>query len=188
MNQQKQEAAPIDATFAATPVPPAQIEALCHTLAAETDPAKQKFYWSLLQESAPSSKALDFALQSIMNPSAPNRGEAVRYLRLCFPDRLPGLLEAFARDPDEEMRYQLSEFLRDSDEEAAVGMKIGMLGNSSPARQEVLIQEIAELGNLFHLEGLHGLDNLAGGGSVFARAAELLAKRTNTQAAGAGNS
>ncbi len=85
------------------------------------------------------------------NPCAPNRGEAVRYLRLCFPDRLPGLLEAFARDPDEEMRYQLSEFLRDSDQEAAVGMKIGMLGNASPERQELLINEIAELGNLWHL-------------------------------------
>lgn len=119
-----------------------------------------------------------------MNPSAPNRGEAVRYLRICFPDRLPGLLEAFARDPDEEMRYQLSEFLRDSDQDAAVGMKIGMLGKASPEKQEVLIKEIAELGNLWHLEGLQGLDNLAGGRSVFARAAELLSKRTKTQPAG----
>ena len=168
----------------ATPVPPSQIDNLCRTLAAETDPAKQRQYWSLLQQSAPSSKALDLALECIMNPCAPNRGEAIRYLRICFPDRLPGLLEAFARDPDEELRYQLSEFLRDSDQDAAVGMKIGMLGKASPEKQEALIKEIAELGNLFHLEALTGLDNLAGGDSVFSRAAALLSKRTKTQAAG----
>jgi hypothetical protein len=43
--------------------------------------------------------------------------------------------------------------------------------------QEVLIKEIAELGILW----LHGLDSLAGGRSLFARAAELLANRTKTQ-------
>jgi hypothetical protein len=168
-----------------TPLPAGEIEDLCRVLAAETDPVERRRYWSLLQQSAPSSKALDLALDCIMNPSAPNRGEAVRYLRLCFPDRLPGLLDSFARDPDEELRYQLSEFLRDSDQEAAVGMKIGMLGKASPERQEVLINEIAELGNQWHLEGLNGLDNLSGGNSVFARAAQLLAKRTKTQAAAA---
>ena len=167
-----------------TPVPPSQIENLCRTLAAETDPVKQRHHWSLLQQSAPSSKALDLALNCIMNPSAPNRGEAVRYLRICFPDRLPGLLEAFARDPDEGLRYQLSEFLRDSDQDAAVGMKIGMLSKATPKKQEVLIKEIAELGNLFHLEALNGLDNLAGSDSVFSRASALLAKRTKTKAAG----
>jgi hypothetical protein len=166
-----------------TSVPASQIENLCQTLAAETDPVQQRHCWNLLQHSAPSSKALDLALDCIMKPSAQNRGEAVRYLRICFPDRLPGLLEAFARDPDEELRYQLSEFLRDSDQDAAVGMKIGMLGQATPEKQELLIKEIAELGNLFHLEGLNGLDNLAGGDSVFARAAALLAKRTKTQAA-----
>jgi len=121
-----------------------------------------------------------------MNPSAPNRGEAIRYLRLCFPDRLPGLMDSFARDPDEDLRYQLSEFVRDSDPDAAVGMKIGMLKNASPAMQETLVNEIAEQGNLWHLEGLHGLDEMAGGNSPFARAAELLAKRTRSRAASNG--
>lgn len=191
MNQEDHEPAPAASGSGsalpddATALPPSQIEALCRTLADETDPAKQRHYWRLLQQSAPSSKALDLALDSIMNPALPNRGEAVRYLRICFPDRLPGLLEAFARDPDEEMRYQLSEFLRDSDQDAAVGMKIGMLDKATPERQEQLIKEIAELGNLWHLEGLQGLDNLAGGNSVFSRAAELLAKRTKSQATGA---
>jgi hypothetical protein len=174
MNQENQELASV-AGFA-------DLDHLCRTLIDETDPTKQKHYWSLLQRSAPFSKALDFALQTIMTPSAPNRGEAVRYLRLRFPDRLPGLLDAFARDPDEELRYQLSEFVRDSDQDAAVGMKIGMLGKATSEKQELLIKEIAELGNLWHLEGLHGLDNLAGGNSIFARAAELLAKRTKPQA------
>ena len=122
-----------------------------------------------------------------MNPSCPNRGEAVRYLRICFPDRLPALQEAFAKDPDEELRYQLSEFLRDSDQDAAVGMKIGMLKNATPALRETLVKEIAELGNLFHLEALQGLHAVNGGGedSPFARAASLLAKRTRSQSAGA---
>ncbi len=60
------------------------------------------------------------------------------------------------------MRYQLSGFLRDADQEAAVGMKIGMLANASPEKQEVLVKEIADLGNLWHLEGLQGLDSLSG--------------------------
>jgi hypothetical protein len=169
-----------------TPVPPAQVENICRTLAAETDRARQRHYWTLLQQSEPSSKALDLALNCIMNPSAPNRGEAIRYLHICFPDRLPGLLEAFAKDPDEDVRYQLSEFLRDSDQDAAVGMKIGILKTASSSMQETLIQEIAELGNLFHLEALQGLNTLAGGrdDSAFARAAELLAKRTRLQTAG----
>jgi len=179
MNQQNQEPFP-----AMGPVPPNQIEPLCHALASEQDPGLQRHYWSLLQQSPPSSKALDLALDSIMNPGAPNRGEAVRYLRLCFPDRLPGLMDSFARDPDENLRYQLSEFVRDSEPDAAVGMKIGMLKNASPAMQEVLVNEIAEQGNLWHLEGLQGLDELAGGHSAFARAAELLARRTRSQAAG----
>jgi hypothetical protein len=166
------------------PVSPAKIKAFCLALAAEADLVRQRAYWNLLRQSAPSSNALDLALQSIMNPNAPNRGEAVRYLRSCFPDRLPALLEAFARDPDEEMRYQLSEFLCDSDIEAAVGMKIGMLGNASREMQAVLIRQIGELGNLWHLEGLNGLDNLSGGNSVYARAAQLLAKRTGKQAVG----
>ncbi len=170
-----------------TPIPASQIASICQSLTAETDPAKQRVYWRRMQHSAPSSKALDLALQCITNPTAPNRGEAVRYLRSCFPDRLPALLEAFSRDPDEEMRYQLSEFLRDSDMDAAIGMKIGMLGKASAEKQQLLIHEIAENGNLFHLEGLQGLDTLAGGNSVFARAAELLSKRTKTQAATAGS-
>jgi hypothetical protein len=66
-------------------------------------------------------------------------------------------------------------------------MKIGMLGKASAEKQQLLIHEIAENGNLFHLEGLQGLDTLAGGNSVFARAAELLSKRTKTQAATAGS-
>ena len=90
-------------------------------------------------------ESLGFGSACIMNPTASNRGEAVRYLRKCFPDRLPALLEAFAKDADEELRYQLSEFLRDSDQDAAVGMKIGMLKTASPEKQEVLINEIAEL-------------------------------------------
>ncbi len=170
----------------AVPVSPGEIETVCRSLAAEPDPAKQRQYWAVLQQSAPSSKVLDLALACIMNPTASNRGEAVRYLRKCFPDRLPALLEAFAKDPDEELRYQLSEFLRDSDQDAAVGMKIGMLKTASPEKQEVLINEIAELGNLVHLEGLHGLSAMGGDdrNSAFARAAELLSKRTRSQAAG----
>jgi hypothetical protein len=169
--------ASFDPFSGATAVPPIPIDALCHTIAAETDPAMQGLYWKLLRQSAPSSKGLDLALQFIMNPSASNRGEAIRYLRVCFPDRLPGLLEAFARDPDEEVRYQLSEFLRDSDCEAAVGMKINMLGKASPERQEILIKEIGELGNLWHWEALNGLARMVDGESVFSRAAEQLAKR-----------
>ena len=96
-------------------------------------------------------------------------------------------MDSFARDPDENLRYQLSEFVRDSDPDAAVGMKISMLKNASPTMQETLIIEIAEQGNLWHLEGLHGLDKLAGGRSVFARAADLLARRTRTHAAGGGS-
>ena len=185
MNQEK----PIpssDSPFDAAPLPPGEIERVCSALAADPDPVKQRQYWLLLQQSAPSSKALDLALATIMNPSAPNRGQAVRYLHICFPDRLPGLLEAFAKDPDEDLRYQLSEFLRDSDQDAAVGMKIGMLKTASPEMQEVLIPEIAELGSLVHLEGLHGLSLLAGGDqdSAFARAAKLLAQRTRSQTAG----
>ena len=169
------------------PVLPNQIETLCRALAGEKDPTKQQKYWLLLQQSAPSSKALDFALTCLMNPDAPNRGQAVRYLHICFPDRLPGLLEAFSKDPDEDLRYELSEFLRDSDQDAAVGMKIGMLKNASPQREQILLHEIAELGNLFHLEGLQGLDMVAGGNSVFARAAELLTARTGTRAASSGS-
>ncbi len=182
MNHENQEFFPATGT-----VPTSQIEQLCRALASEPDPAQQRHYWSVLQQSAPSSKALDLALDCLMNPRAANRGEAIRYLHLCFPDRLPGLLDSFARDPDEEVRYQLSEFVGDSDPDAAVGMKIGMLKNANASLQEILIQEIAEHGNLFHLEGLHGLDDLAGGHSVFARAAELLAKRTRSQAAGGGD-
>ena len=169
------------------PVPPGQIERLCEALTAETDPALQRRFWELLRESAPSSKALDLALNHIMNPSAPNRGEAVLYLRRCFPDRLPALQEAFSKDPDEDLRYELSEFLRDSDQDAAVGMKINMLRTASAPMQERLIAEIAELGSLVHLEALHGLNELAGGGtdSAFARAAELLSKRTRSEAASA---
>jgi hypothetical protein len=175
-----------DLPFDAAPLPPGEVERVCRALATEPDLVKQRQYWSLLQQSAPSSKALDLALATIMNPSAANRGQAVRYLHICFPDRLPGLLEAFAKDPDEDLRYQLSEFLRDSDQDAAVGMKIGMLKTASPEMQEVLIPEIAELGSLVHLEGLQGLSLLAGGDqdSAFARAAELMAKRTRSQTAG----
>jgi hypothetical protein len=97
-------------------------------------------------------------------------------------------LDAFARDPDEELRYQLTEFVRDSDMEAAVGMKINMLKEASPALQESLVREIAELGNLNHLEALRGLDQLSGGNSVFGRAAELLAARTTERRAQASGS
>ena len=162
----------------APPLTPAEVSDLCGSLSAETDRGVHRLFWKLLERSAPSAEALDLALNSIMNPAASNRGEAVRYLRFCFPDRLPALLDAFARDPDEELRYQLSEFVRDSDIEAAVGMKINMLQHASPAMQESLVREIAELGNLYHLEALRGLDQLSGGASVFARAAALLAART----------
>jgi predicted house-cleaning noncanonical NTP pyrophosphatase (MazG superfamily) len=162
----------------APPLTPAETSDLCGFLAAETDRGAQGIFWKLLDRSAPSAQALDLALNGIMNPAASNRGEAVRYLRFCFPDRLPALLDAFARDPDEEVRYQLSEFVRDSDMEAAVGMKIKMLRQASPALQEKLVSEIAEFGNLNHLEALRGLDQLSGVHSVFARAAELLAART----------
>jgi hypothetical protein len=188
MNQENQVPSPgAGPSPDAVPVTPAQIEQLCSALAAEPDPVKQRHYWALLQQSAPSSKALDLALTCIMNPSAPNRGEAVRYLRICFPDRLPALHQAFAKDPDEDLRYQLSEFLRDSDQDAAVGMKIGMLKTATPAMQETLVKEISELGNLFHLEALQGLSAIAGGSndSPFARAASLLAQRTRSQSAGA---
>jgi len=160
------------------PLAPNEIDDVCHALAGEANPAMQTLYWRLLERSVPSSRPLDLALSCIMNPAALNRGEAVRYLRFCFPDRLPALLEAFARDPDEELRYQLSEFLKDSDVEAAVGMKIGMLADASTEKQEILIAEIAELGNLWHLEALRGLDQLSGGNSAFDRAAQLLAART----------
>jgi hypothetical protein len=189
MNEEKQvsPSASGSVPHESTPVPRGQIEEICRVLAAETDPTRQRHYWTLLQKGEPSSRALDLALSCIMNPSAPNRGEAVRYLRLCFPDRLPALLDAFAKDPDEQLRYQLSEFLRDADQDAAVGMKIGLLKNASPALQEKLIAEIAELGTLFHLEALQGLKELTGGGdqSAIARAADLLAKRTRSQPAGA---
>jgi hypothetical protein len=49
--------------------------------------------------------------------------------------------------------------------------------------QESLVCEIAELGNLYHLEALRGLDQLSGGNSVFARAAALLAARTTERRA-----
>ncbi len=168
------------------PVPASQIPRVCSLLLAESDPLRQKQYWSLLQTSAAASKALDLALDCVMNASAANRGEAVRYLRLHYPDRLPALLDIFSHDPDEEMRYQLSEFLRDTDQDAAVGMKIGMLGKASPEKQEVLVREIVELGNLWHLEGLHGLDAIHGGNSIFGRAADSLAKRIRAQSAAAG--
>jgi HEAT repeat protein len=169
------------------PVTAGQIEKLCQTLSAESDAARQRHYWVLLQRCAPSSKALDLALHCILNPAALHRGEAVRYLRLHFPDRLPALQEAFSKDPDEELRYQLSEFLRDSDQDAAVGMKINLLRTASPELQERLIGEIAELGSLMHLEALQGLNELMGGGadSVFGRAAELLGRRTGSRGAGA---
>ncbi len=167
----------------APPLSAAEVSDLCGSLSDEPDPGAQHLFWKLLDRSPPSAQALDLALNSIMNPAASNRGAAVRYLRFCFPDRLPALLAAFARDPDEELRYQLTEFLRDSDMEAAVGMKINMLKAASPALQESLVGEIAQLGNLNHLEALRGLDQLSGGNSVFARAAQLLAARTTERRA-----
>ena len=164
----------------AEPLTTEEVEDACRALASEKSATVQALYWELLERTAPSALALDLALNCIMDPAAPNRSEAVRYLRFCFPDRLPGLIEAFRRDPDEDLRYQLSEFLRDSDIEGAVDMKIGMLTNASHARREALTSEIAELGNFRQLEELRRLDRLSGGNSVFAAAAQLLAARIDT--------
>jgi hypothetical protein len=167
------------------PLSPPEIADLCTALTLEADPSLRQIFWRLLERSTPSGKVLDLALNSIMDPAANDRGEAVRYLRFCFPDRLPALLEAFRRDPDEELRYQLTEFVRDSDIEAAVGMKIGMLPSASAEMADALVHEIAELGNLNHLEALRGLDQIEGGHSVFGEAARLLGARTGrSQAAG----
>ena len=89
MNLENQELAHtfnlIDVRSAVSPLLPNQIEGVCQSLAAETDPSKQRLYWNLLQQSPPSSRPLDFALQSILTRVRPTAAKPFAICASVFP-------------------------------------------------------------------------------------------------------
>lgn len=159
---------------AATPNP-LESNTLARALRSEKDPLTQSFLWRLLTTAPADPPARDLALAALKDSNYPNRGDAMAYLQLRYPNLMPSLMSAYQDDPDPEVIYHLSEYMRVLDPQKSIDMKINLLPLiRSHELHDALLIDISEMGMHRHLEELQRRDREKEGGTVFGTAADML--------------
>ena len=168
------------ATKSADPLGEAEVDALYQNLPYEISAQALAFMWRLLINAPRREKIKSLALSCLNDAGYPQRGFAMLYLRVHYPELMPRLAELFWHDPEPEVRYELTEYVAATDPAKAVHMKIDLLPCDSHELYDALIIEISEMGDERHLARLRRRQSESGE-AVFGVIADAIEARLKAE-------
>lgn len=135
------------------------------------------FLWRLLISGQPFTGGHSMALKCLARHNDPHRALAANFLMAHYPDMMPEVFRRYQVDEDAELKYVLAQYIQPSDPERAKRMMLDALPTASHETYDAISLELWDLGTSSDLAELRERDRSAGGNTVFASMAEMLAAK-----------
>jgi hypothetical protein len=162
---------------AAAPLSEIERSTLARLLTQERHPPSRNRLWYLAQISGRDDNLRDVALRNLSSREDPQRGSALRYLRLVYPELMPILFDQYRLDRDPHVSFELAMSVLPADRESAIKRLIDAVERAPQELGDEIWRYLFEFAEPSHIGLLWERDRAAGGHSLYGTIARSLEEK-----------